>query len=393
MNYDKLKTYISAYKENFDQISKQELYKWQAVKQFQDHWDDQTDDIVQMLETSLAKTENLLHDSKMMARGTLLLMAKKKPLLVMQALNILWNEELSLENRYKLFSDIIRPIALELDGVNNHHHRHRALFVYLCLNYPEKYFLYKYGMVKEAVRKLDYPLTLKKGSWSNVYGYFNLCELILPVVRKDDELLRLHFSRLDETCYQDPEQHILVQDIIYAIAVHLDEIQVVNNDKSYDIQAVLKAKPAYLNFNNNSSQLVQTDFERLNQTRHQLGAAAELFVYKIELEKARRIGKEELVEYTARDKGDGAGYDIKSIDENGDERLIEVKATSSSLETPFYITRNELELSKQNPGNYYLYRVFNFDRENHSGEIAIFQGSLDQLCQQPATYISKLIKA
>jgi hypothetical protein len=393
MNYDKLKTYISAYKENFDQISKQELYKWQAVKQFQDHWDDQTDDIIQMLENSLSKTGNLLHDSKMMARGTLLLMAKKKPLFVMQALNILWNEELSLEKRYKLFSDIIRPIALELDGVNNHHHRHRAIFVYLCLNYPEKYFFYKYGMVKEAVLKLDYPLTLKKGSWSNVYGYFNLCELILPIVRKDDELLRLHSSRLDKTCYQDPEQHILVQDIIHAIAVHLDETQIVATDDSNDIQVTVKAKPAYLNLNNNSSQLVQTDFQRLNLTRHQLGAAAELFVYKIELEKARRIGKEELVEYTARDKGDGAGYDIKSIDENGDERLIEVKATSSSLETPFYITRNELELSKQNPDNYYLYRVFNFDRENHSGEIAIFQGSLDQLCQQPATYISKLIKA
>lgn len=57
----RLNNYLDVYKRDFtDLVWPSEKYKWQAVKHFQDNWDVQTNDFTTMLETSLAKTDNLL---------------------------------------------------------------------------------------------------------------------------------------------------------------------------------------------------------------------------------------------------------------------------------------------------------------------------------------------
>lgn len=57
----RLNNYLDVYKRDFtDLVWPSEKYKWQAVKHFQDNWDVQTNDFATMLETSLAKTDNLL---------------------------------------------------------------------------------------------------------------------------------------------------------------------------------------------------------------------------------------------------------------------------------------------------------------------------------------------
>ena len=44
--------------------------------------------------------------------------------------------------------------------------------------------------------------------------------------------------------------------------------------------------------------------------------------------------------------GDGAGYDIRSFEPDGSERLIEVKTTNGWDRTPFHISRNELAVAE-----------------------------------------------
>ncbi|KQS53901.1 hypothetical protein ASG17_13150 [Brevundimonas sp. Leaf363] len=55
------------------------------------------------------------------------------------------------------------------------------------------------------------------------------------------------------------------------------------------------------------------------------------------------------IEWTSQERGDGAGYDIRSFDPSGAERLIEVKATRGGPTTPFYLTRTEREVSQERP--------------------------------------------
>lgn len=64
------------------------------------------------------------------------------------------------------------------------------------------------------------------------------------------------------------------------------------------------------------------------------------------------------IEWTSQERGDGAGYDIRSFDpRNGRERLIEVKATRGGVATDFFVTRTEREVSLERPDAWRLYRV------------------------------------
>ena len=66
------------------------------------------------------------------------------------------------------------------------------------------------------------------------------------------------------------------------------------------------------------------------------------------------------VEQVSETKGDGLGFDVLSFSEDGTERLIEVKTTAFGKEVPFYVTSNELSLSRERPKEFYLYRLFEF---------------------------------
>jgi len=79
-----------------------------------------------------------------------------------------------------------------------------------------------------------------------------------------------------------------------------------------------------------------------------LGRAGELFMLDLEARRLHAAGKKTLssrVEHVAVTQGDGLGYDVLSFEENGSERLIEVKTTAFGELTPFF-SRNELERSK-----------------------------------------------
>ena len=68
------------------------------------------------------------------------------------------------------------------------------------------------------------------------------------------------------------------------------------------------------------------------------------------------------VKWISEEEGDGAGYDILSFSESGDERLLEVKTTTGHQYTPFYLTENERQLSVERADEFRLVRLYNFTR-------------------------------
>ena len=111
---------------------------------------------------------------------------------------------------------------------------------------------------------------------------------------------------------------------------------------------------------------VKVDYLKREAANAALGAAGEKFV--IDYERARLVyeGRDNLaasIEHISETRGDGAGFDILSFDENGKERLIEVKTTRYGAQTPFYVTRNELRVSEREAERYNLYRVFTFRKD------------------------------
>ena len=100
--------------------------------------------------------------------------------------------------------------------------------------------------------------------------------------------------------------------------------------------------------------------EALNQS---LGDAGEALVMDYERLRLERAGKYHLardIEQVSKTVGDQAGYDIRSYERDGRDRLIEVKTTRYGRYTPFYISSGELRFSKSNADSYQLYRLFGF---------------------------------
>lgn len=97
-----------------------------------------------------------------------------------------------------------------------------------------------------------------------------------------------------------------------------------------------------------------------------LGTAGETLILHYEQQRLIRAGQENLatkIEHIAKTQGDGAGFDILSFNTDSSERFIEVKTTTLAAETPFYLSRNELQFSKAHASQYHLYRVFDFNKK------------------------------
>ena len=101
----------------------------------------------------------------------------------------------------------------------------------------------------------------------------------------------------------------------------------------------------------------------------EIGEAGEKIVYNHEKQKlidAYNEGKitdlNNKLEWVSR-FDDSLGYDIRSYDvENQQEMYIEVKTTTGSATTPFYMSDNEILQSKKLGEQYYLYRLYKMDR-------------------------------
>lgn len=95
----------------------------------------------------------------------------------------------------------------------------------------------------------------------------------------------------------------------------------------------------------------------------ELGKAGERLIFEREKELLIGSGRMDLakkIEWTSQERGDGAGYDIRSFDSGGSEKFIEVKTTNGSKRTPFYVTENELEFSRAAKSSYCLNRLYRF---------------------------------
>jgi len=130
------------------------------------------------------------------------------------------------------------------------------------------------------------------------------------------------------------------------------------------------------------------DFAERDAANRQLGHLGEGFVFDLERYRLKLAGRDDLAQkvvWASRDIGDGLGFDILSFDEADDsERMLEVKATGLGKFFPFYVTANEVRCSEDVPGQYQLFRVFDFGR---SPRMYILHGSLRQRCQlEPVLY-------
>ncbi len=121
-----------------------------------------------------------------------------------------------------------------------------------------------------------------------------------------------------------------------------------------------------------------------------LGNAGEEFIINFERARLIRAGRDSLadrIERVSETRGPSAGFDILSREENGKDRFIEVKTTKYGKNTPFFVTKNELAFSRENPSQYFLYRLFRFGSKPR---MFTLHGHLQDQCNlEPSLYTAR----
>ncbi|WP_416324995.1 DUF3883 domain-containing protein [[Eubacterium] hominis] len=120
------------------------------------------------------------------------------------------------------------------------------------------------------------------------------------------------------------------------------------------------------------------DWGVLREKNDDIGNMGEEFVLEFEQDRVSNFDPTLVtsVLHLSRLQGDGFGYDISSVNEDGTTRRIEVKTTTGGLNTPFFMSKNEkLFFETYKDDNVYLYRVYEFNKLTRRGKIEIIEAT------------------
>lgn len=220
-NEDKLDSIITEYKKQFIQSQwPKEKFKWEAVKCFQDNWDINADDFIEMLKKSLAKTENLLSSKNNFPKDTIINLAKLYPNEVCKMFIELFDESKNIYERISTFKENSEALFKKSEETDNRHYQtENAITTYLWLRYPDKYYIYKFSEVVAVSNELESNYIFKRGEFSNnIENFFKFYDEICSKLQSDNELKNILSSVITDTCYPDPELKTLTIDIGYFIS-------------------------------------------------------------------------------------------------------------------------------------------------------------------------------
>lgn len=260
-------------------------------------------------------------------------------------------------------ADYLQMLALELSGQSFNKAEHRRRLGALLENRSEGSIEFKHCNVSAAMIDLGFPYIAGYKPRANYQAL--LTDVIAAQIRAK--------PLIDEIALAAVQQPAVTP-------VIGDFARVKSEAPQLQLRAAEPSRTSLL-------RAVKRDYlerEALNQS---LGLAGEEFVVQYEHWRLIALGEHRLadrVEHVSQSRGDGLGYDVLSFDSDGCERFIEVKTTSFGRETPFFISRGELALSRNAERQFHLYRLFEFRKAPRLFGLA---GSLEKHCLlDPITY-------
>lgn len=136
----------------------------------------------------------------------------------------------------------------------------------------------------------------------------------------------------------------------------------------------------------------KVNFDEVNARNKEIGLLGEKYVISLE-KSSLPVEYANKVVHTSVDEGDGTGYDILSYHLDGTVKFIEVKTTTGSLKTPFYLSENERLFLEMFKDDMEIARVYDFDIVKQEGKVKRIKGVdfLTSVEMQPIAYKVKLI--
>ena len=208
---------IAEYKRSFSEHRPEEIYKWEAVKHFQDNWKIHSENFIEMLRKSLGKQYNLLTQYEYM--GLIALAKENTEFLRDMFIQLYADDDITIDKKVDKFMSSANELSNANFPVIKHNQNERAVSVYLFLYKPEKNFIYnRVGKFIRFAEKISYSGHIAGIEGINkLQSYYAMCEEILAIVRNDEELIRMSTDSLlpPDKFYQDLQYRLLTDDIVY----------------------------------------------------------------------------------------------------------------------------------------------------------------------------------
>ena len=216
---EKAKEAIKLYKENFEEFRKNELFKWESVKQFREFYDEEADNFYEMLKEALKEANKfLLSHSHFFPGNVILEIAKNKPEYARKMFQDLYDKTTPLTDRVKAFREAANIYGeIRNNEAANTYQSNKAVSIYLFLRYPDEYYIYGSSKLSEVAQYLDYTITSEFGTPDRIEDYTRLGDELCRIVSEDEELLEMSRNSLNEDCYDDPDNHLLTEDLMLFI--------------------------------------------------------------------------------------------------------------------------------------------------------------------------------
>ena len=206
LNPGKLKVLLDAYKEDFRLHWKDEAYKWEAVKHFQDNWDLGAPDFGEMFRNATKRTINLLDTGHAHPRSIILKFSEIDDDAVRSMFRNLFDENRELKDRIRQFQLLSDNLFSKLADTTEqgHYQSTNAISTYLWLMFPDKYYKYTYDVFHVVSAAVDSDYSPKRnGSVETMVAGMKFYDELREYVRSDAELCSLVEESLLPDCYPD----------------------------------------------------------------------------------------------------------------------------------------------------------------------------------------------
>ncbi len=217
---EKLIKIIAAYKKALPEWwtgkDRDEIFKWKAIRCFQENWNIDAENFSEMFMAATEDAKDLLTSVNNYPRLMIRNFAVKDAEAAGKMFADLYDESRGLSERIEEFRSRAEDLRQKYDEGSwyQHYQEENPITTYLWLKYPDKYYIYKYSVVKAFARAVDSDFVPKKGK-PNVEKSRELYDEIREIVKQDAELDRLLKENLNDECYLDPERITLTTDIGY----------------------------------------------------------------------------------------------------------------------------------------------------------------------------------
>ena len=227
LNIDNLHELINRYEENLDRLYRTEsyeLFKWEAMKTWQDEWFKPEGSFSNFVDRYSAATKGFsvfIDNSTMHPSAGVLKLWKEEP----ETVESLFCDVLLRDpnGSVEAVQDNMDAFLFGFEELRQRHfpkqwyykqERHSAS-VYLAVNDPAFNYAFKSSEAHMMAKYIGFGYKIGAGETFSLENYYRLCEEVVSALKEHERLLERHFDSLNERCYEDRSLHMLAFDVIY----------------------------------------------------------------------------------------------------------------------------------------------------------------------------------